>query len=1042
MYLSDSSSTPLTLDRSAAITQLTTLGYRDGDTVFLRGFFPDGDSRKHTDKGRKLEGTFLNLPWSALEQLQSEGRGIYFVVNGGGHKDDDVQQGRIFFYEHDDLDKELSRELWRHLGLPEPTLQVDTGGKSIHSYWVLFEPCSIAEWRSLQTDLLEYANADRKLKNPSRVMRLAGAFHIKPGREPIPSNIVTNTGSTYRFEQLRAIIPTSKQPEADQQIRWHEFEASFRLPITESIPLTECLTRSDRDLIERGSSQGERNSNGFKLAANLIATADYLSSLGQRYDDDPRILFEQYCERCTPPITSAEIESIWKSANKQSKGTSLSPEQIEGCIKGWAWRQLKAGSPPLQQSVPSPFSISNQPSVHSKVTPLRPNLIPLEQVTQQIRTLLTQQLTPSQLQAQKITLRSQTTIAEREFNQLWDSVAHDLELEDTQDDRAADLQQLVQLGDRRLRLSHYLHPHLAHPLEQVAEWMGVDAEALLTLLLPTAASLLNPQSRIVVKECIGFAEPFVFYTGVVTPSGNKKSPMLKVITSPLRKFQGEEDERFEIDHAEYERELRSASPTDPPHKPRLPREYFVDNVTGESLDQIKAQQPEHGLLLRKDELSGLFGSFNAYRGGKGSDREGILSGWNGDGVKVNRKGGGRLSLNHDATSVVGAIQPGKLRQLMGGFEDEQGDWARFLWYQATVKPHRLPQGDTRYSVGGLLEDLYQRLDQLAPQHYRFTPDAQLLYDEWHWQMELRRVAEPRQGMAAAIAKMQGYCARLAGILHILWALPEGAELVDEWIPTEQIRSAIKLAEFYLGQVTLIHAAGAAENGGLTEVLQQILEKTTQWGSATPRMLQSAIRGLRKNSAAQVRHLLSQLQEMGYGLVQAVGNRIKFFPQRTADTADGADGQVLTSLHGAELIGKQRVQVMDDWAADTADTLHRSRATSGVTAINEQAQAPCADTNWVNSQSVSTVSTLDDPLNGHSVQPADTPSADMSAASTTPFQAGDQVVLVGEANDRCKAQELIAKWTVRRVDGDQVVVSTERLGMRRYPLGWVTFYSRQ
>jgi hypothetical protein len=94
----------------------------------------------------------LRLPW---------GRGVYFVVNGGGHKDENVSVGRAIFVEHDNLDKEIQRELWKTLELPSPTFQVDTGGKSIHSYWVFDRPTPLAQWRELQRDLLEFADGDR-----------------------------------------------------------------------------------------------------------------------------------------------------------------------------------------------------------------------------------------------------------------------------------------------------------------------------------------------------------------------------------------------------------------------------------------------------------------------------------------------------------------------------------------------------------------------------------------------------------------------------------------------------------------------------------------------------------------------------------------------------------------------------------------------------------------------------------------------------------------------------------------------------------------
>jgi hypothetical protein len=177
-------------------------------------------------------------------------------------------------------------------------------------------------------------------------MRLAGAYHIKPGREPIQSRLILNSGKTYPYEQLREIIPKRQPAAQTDRLQWHEFEKNFRLPINESVPLYECLTKTDRDLIERGVGQGERNAIGYARLVNLLATADYLNSIGQAYEGNPRQLFEQFCHNCAPPIEQGEIESIWKSANGgRATTTSLSPDAIENCIKAWKWRQIQAQKP-------------------------------------------------------------------------------------------------------------------------------------------------------------------------------------------------------------------------------------------------------------------------------------------------------------------------------------------------------------------------------------------------------------------------------------------------------------------------------------------------------------------------------------------------------------------------------------------------------------------------------------------------------------------------------------------------------------------------
>jgi CRISPR-associated protein Cmr3 len=287
---------------------------------------------------------------------------------------------------------------------------------------------------------------------------------------------------------------------------------------------------------------------------------------------------------------------------------------------------------------------------------------------------------------------------------------------------------------------------------------------------------------------------------------------------------------------------------------------------------IALKLTERGILIRKDELSGLFSSYGTYKGGRGSDKEGILSGWNGDGIKVNRASGSRLSLSHDASSIVGAIQPGNLRKLMGDFEDEQGEWGRFLWYVAPLRPFRLPDEDTRFEVGDLLESIYRKLDRLAPTKYRFTSDAQRFYQNYHSQLEQRKLAEPRQGIRSAIAKMQGYTARIAGILHILWET--AAERIPEQrIPIERMKAANQLAEFYLGQVQLIYSDGEAAQGELNPILTQILIKAKQLGEITARTAKQLIKALKKTPPQKVREYLNELAAMGYGDLEGQGNRI-------------------------------------------------------------------------------------------------------------------------------------------------------------------------
>ena len=181
----------LSLDLSQTKLFTSILKKQKGD-LRLRAFYPSGHPFKSSDSGRKGEPKR-----TTVEEWQNEGRGVYAVINDGGDTDSEITQCRAVFCEWDDRPKEWQIDAWKGLGLPEPTLQVDTGGKSIHNYWVFAEPISVDDWKSLQTRLLDHADADRSLKNPSRVMRLPGTFHIDGDGNPGGLTSIINTSENY-----------------------------------------------------------------------------------------------------------------------------------------------------------------------------------------------------------------------------------------------------------------------------------------------------------------------------------------------------------------------------------------------------------------------------------------------------------------------------------------------------------------------------------------------------------------------------------------------------------------------------------------------------------------------------------------------------------------------------------------------------------------------------------------------------------------------------------------------------------------------------
>ena len=107
------------------------------------------------------------------------------------------------------------------------------------------------------------------------------------------------------------------------------------LNFDEEIPLYNCLSLTERGLIDSGAPQGNRNDSGAKLARGLIGVETHLKKEGIRFSGTARQLFDQFCDRCSPPIGSKERETIWRSAEKVNPTATLTENAIENCIKAW-----------------------------------------------------------------------------------------------------------------------------------------------------------------------------------------------------------------------------------------------------------------------------------------------------------------------------------------------------------------------------------------------------------------------------------------------------------------------------------------------------------------------------------------------------------------------------------------------------------------------------------------------------------------------------------------------------------------------------------
>jgi hypothetical protein len=190
------------IDAAQALWFLELLGKTES-TARLRAF-----PHKHNPEKPRIGARKGGFDLYAAMRWQEQGRGVYVVINDGGDAKESINVCRALFVEWDDQPVAWQLTAWRELGLPEPSIQVATGGSSIHTYWVLDPPISPAQWQPLQLQLIHHCASDENCKDLSRVMRLPGTAYIgADGRPTGRVEIVNAPGHRYSAEQIQAHLP-------------------------------------------------------------------------------------------------------------------------------------------------------------------------------------------------------------------------------------------------------------------------------------------------------------------------------------------------------------------------------------------------------------------------------------------------------------------------------------------------------------------------------------------------------------------------------------------------------------------------------------------------------------------------------------------------------------------------------------------------------------------------------------------------------------------------------------------------------------------
>src|ERR1039457_6763582 len=182
-----------------------------------------------------------------------------------------------------------------------------------------------------------------------------------------------------------------------------------------------------------------------------------------------------------------------------------------------------------------------------------------------------------------------------------------------------------------------------------------------------------------------------------------------------------------------------------------------------------------GILVIRDELTGWWSQLD--RAGREGERAFSLQAWNGDtGYTVDRIGRGTIHVEACCMSMLGGIQPARLRSYMvDALEDGPSNDGLIQRFQLLVWPDapdwnyvdRVPDAASEQQAARVFRHLVE-LDVENPARLRFSSDGQELFVEWLGELEakIRGDEELHPALISHLSKYRSLMPSLAVLFHL------------------------------------------------------------------------------------------------------------------------------------------------------------------------------------------------------------------------------------------------------------------------------------
>jgi hypothetical protein len=401
-----------------------------------------------------------------------------------------------------------------------------------------------------------------------------------------------------------------------------------------------------------------------------------------------------------------------------------------------------------------------------------------------------------------------------------------------------------------------------------SESINVDpAYALLPLLSSLGSAIGNSRSILLKRN---FTQPPVIWTGIIGRSGSRKSPALNAGCFAVMEHEIElcrqnrqAMEMFENDMADWEAADRKTRGP----KPSLPASStcLMDNLTLEALADSMQANPR-GVLVKKDELSHWFATFDQYTNAKGADVSQWLSLHTGAFFGLDRRSDHRhYRIHQPRIALTGGIQPAVLKRTLTEDFFDRGLPARFLLANPPFKQDHWSEAEISERLQKAAAELFQGLWELRPetdehkneQPVLLTLDADAKAEYIAYYNECGAVsAWGDEREEAAWNKLSGYAARLALVGQLAYD-PQSTVITGP-----VMGAACDLARWFGAEAVRIYS-GLVEKPEEREQRKLIEFIEVRGGAVTVRELMQSYRPL-KNQKEKAEYVLNGMAKAGLG----------------------------------------------------------------------------------------------------------------------------------------------------------------------------------